>query len=93
LDINSAPAVTAWLTSAAVGHPAGAIVNLARVAFLDSSALGALVRARKAFRETGGDLYLCGLQRAVRVIFELTTLDRVFQIFVDEEEAVRGFGG
>jgi anti-anti-sigma factor len=55
-------------------------VNLEEVTFLDSSGLGALVAALKSARSAGGDLYLCGLNRQVQMVFELTSMDRAFEI-------------
>ena len=67
------------------------IVNLEGVNFIDSSALSTLVRGLKLSREQGGDLHVCTLQQPVRVIFELTRLDKAFDIFPTEEEAAKGF--
>lgn len=64
------------------------VINLQAVDFIDSAAMATLVRAMKRSREQGSDLYLCSLQRPVRLIFELTRLDRTFTIFSNEEEAI-----
>jgi anti-sigma B factor antagonist len=63
------------------------VVNLAGVNFIDSSGLAALVAGMKHCRTAGGDLHLCGLGQPLRVIFELTRLDRAFTIFPDEATA------
>ena len=65
-----------------------AVVNLSDVSFLDSSALSVLVQEMKRCRERGGDLILAGLPKAVRIIFELTRLDRAFRIVATEAEAI-----
>jgi anti-sigma B factor antagonist len=62
------------------------VVNLSGVTFIDSAALSALVSGLKRCRMGKGELYLCCLQQPVRVIFELTRLNRAFTIF--EEEAI-----
>lgn len=67
------------------------IVDLAGVDFVDSTALATLVKGMKRCRQHDGDLHLCCLQQPVRVIFELTRLDKVFKIFSDEEEALKAF--
>ena len=64
------------------------IVNLSEVSFLDSSALSVLVQEMKRRRERGGDLILASLLQPVRIIFELTRLDRAFRIFPTEKEAL-----
>jgi anti-sigma B factor antagonist len=61
-------------------------VNLEEVTFLDSSGLGALVAALKSARSAGGDLYLCGLNKQVQMVFELTSMDRAFRIHETMED-------
>jgi anti-sigma B factor antagonist len=69
--------------------PAGQIVvDLSGVHFIDSSALSTLIQAMKRARENGGDLKLAQLQSPVRIIFELTRLDRAFSIYPTVEDAV-----
>jgi anti-sigma B factor antagonist len=92
-DAHTAPAVGEWLTTTIADGQSRIAVNLAGVAFLDSTALGTLVRGLKRCRERQGDLHLCGLQRPVQVVLELTRLDSVFKTFPDEDAAVRAFGG
>lgn len=56
-------------------------LDLAKVDFMDSSGLVALVTGLKAARTSGCRLVICNLQAPVRLIFELTQLDSVFEIF------------
>ena len=67
------------------------VVNLAGVNFIDSTGLATLVQGMKHCRQEKGDLRLCGLQQPVRIIFELTRLDKAFEILTDEESAVNSF--
>jgi anti-sigma B factor antagonist len=67
------------------------VVDLGAVNFIDSSALSLLVQAMKRARESGADLALAQLQSPVRVIFELTRLDRAFSIHPTVEDAVASF--
>jgi len=87
-DAHVAPDVLAWYKQT----PSSAVVvNLAGVNFIDSSALAALAGGMKRCRQRGGDLKLCGLQQPVRIIFELTRMERAFDIFATEAEAVASF--
>ena len=90
-DAYGAPRVLEWLSSATGSGPANVVVNLAGVNFMDSTALGTLVQVLKRCRERRGDLHLCCLQQPVRIIFELTGLDRAFDIFPDEDAAIKAF--
>ena len=90
-DTHTAEPVRDWLEQATTNQPANIVVNLSDVDFLDSTALSTLVQGMKHSREKDGDLRLCGMQQPVRIIFELTRLDRVFEIYLTEGEAVRAF--
>jgi anti-sigma B factor antagonist len=88
-DAHTSKPVQAWLTD---DSPyANAVVNLSGVNFIDSTALAVLVQGMKRCREKGGDLHLCNMQQATRIIFELTRFDKAFDIFADEQAAVMGF--
>lgn len=93
-DAYAAPQVTNWLVErqAESAAPVRMVVNLAAVNFVDSTALASLVQGMKHCRQAGGDLRLCGLQQPVRIIFELTRLDRAFEIFGTIGEAIESFG-
>ena len=91
LDVTSAPALLAWLNQSLPPAPARLAVNLSQVSFIDSTGLSALVQGMKRCRERQGDLRLCGLQAPVRIIFELTRLDKAFEIHASEEDALKSF--
>lgn len=92
-DAYSAPKATEWLEEAMTNcKPPNIIVNLEDVVFVDSTALATLVQAMKRCRQLDGDLRLSNLKQPVRMIFELTRLDRAFEIFNLESDAVSAFG-
>ncbi|BAY26231.1 anti-sigma-factor antagonist [Calothrix sp. NIES-2100] len=57
------------------------VVDLAEVESLDSAGLMALVSALKLAGSLGRSLRLSSVSAAIRIIFELTQLDQVFEIF------------
>jgi anti-anti-sigma factor len=57
------------------------LVDLEEVESLDSAGLMALVSALKLAHSLGKRLSLCSLSPSLRIIFELTQLDAVFEIF------------
>ena len=67
------------------------LVDLRRVNFLDSSGLGALVRAMTNSQKDGGQTKLLGAGPQVRKLLEMTKLDSVFENFTDMETAVSSF--
>lgn len=67
------------------------LVDLRKVTFLDSSGLGALVRAMTSSQKEGGQTKLLGAGPQVRKLLEMTKLDSVFENFTDMETAVSSF--
>jgi anti-sigma B factor antagonist len=63
------------------------ILDLSRIEFIDSSGLGAIVSSLKSIADRG-DLILYGITKNVMSMFRLTRMDRVFQIFSSEAEAL-----
>jgi anti-sigma B factor antagonist len=80
VDLAAAPRL--WqVIEAALPDPGGRlVVDLAETTFLDSSALGVLVRALKRLRHHGGDLVLRHPSRNARRVFHLTGLDLILTI-------------
>ncbi|MFN2386720.1 MAG: STAS domain-containing protein [Thermoanaerobaculia bacterium] len=67
------------------------LVDLSKVAFLDSSGLGALVRALTNSQKEGGQTKLLHAGPQIRKLLEMTRLDSVFEIHEDIETAVSSF--
>ena len=55
-------------------------IDLAQCGYIDASALGVLVSLTKKVRESQGELVLQHVSPELRVLFELTRLDTLFQI-------------
>ena len=66
------------------------IIDLNDVHFIDSSGLGALVSGFKNAATIHGSIKLCSLQSQVKSMFELTRLQRVFDIFQTTDDALAG---
>jgi anti-sigma B factor antagonist len=68
------------------------VVDLAKVTLVDSHGVSALVTGMKRARQRLGDLRLVALPPSVSIIFQLTKLDRAFEILPSVEAAVASFG-
>ncbi len=90
-DVYTAAPIREWIEQAAGESPSKIVVDLAGVQFIDLTALAVLVQGMKRSRERKGDFRLCGLQQPVRMVLELTRLDRVFEIYPNQNEAIIGF--
>ncbi|ELR97226.1 STAS domain-containing protein [Gloeocapsa sp. PCC 73106] len=62
------------------------VIDFQQVTFMDSSGLGALVLSLKTLRSADVKLYLCSINQQVKMLFELTSMDRVFEIFANRQE-------
>jgi anti-sigma B factor antagonist len=63
-------------------------VNLRALRYIDSSGIATLIEALKDAQRLGKELVLFGLSPAVKDVFHLTHVHRIFRIFDTEEEAM-----
>lgn len=75
----------------AAAGPAQVILNLASVDYIDSTGLGSLVICFSTLRKAGGTIKLLNLSRRNVELLVLTKLETVFEVFVDEQDAVNSF--
>jgi anti-anti-sigma factor len=69
------------------------VIDLESLPFINSAALGYLVKLHKTMEHHGGEVALCNLRPALRHILEITDLDVVIPAFESLEEAVDYLGG
>jgi anti-sigma B factor antagonist len=86
LDAFAAPDLRAAL--AELEHEAGVVVDLDAVSFLDSTALGVVVRAVRELEERGNGVRVVLPGGSARRIFEITTLDSVLPLAASRAQAV-----
>ena len=67
------------------------LIDLGEVDFIDSSGLGTLVSCLNSLKKAGGKLKICDIQENPKQVFEMTRLDRVFEVFDDRDEALDSF--
>ncbi|MFC2134151.1 STAS domain-containing protein [Bacteroidota bacterium] len=67
------------------------VVDLSACEFIDSTFLGVLVSSLRKVNKLDGDLRLVGFKPAVKAMFELTRLFRVFETYSDLNDAVGSF--
>ena len=67
------------------------LLDLGNIEYLSSAGLGHLVGLLKKCRTRGGNLKLSGLNEAIRELFEVMRLDRIFELFPNVGEAVESF--
>ena len=67
------------------------LINMAGVTTIDSSGVGELVSTFTSVSNRGGRLKLVNLPPKVNDILQITQLITVFEVYDDEDEAVRSF--
>jgi anti-sigma B factor antagonist len=67
------------------------LLNFASVSYYDSAGLGVLVRSYTVLQRMGGILKLLRPQKQLRDLLHATKLASVFEIFEDEDAAIKSF--
>ncbi len=67
------------------------ILNLGEVNYVDSSGIGELVSAFTTTANQGGRLKLLNLTKKLHELLSITKLLTVFEVYEDEEEALKSF--
>jgi len=65
------------------------IIDLSKVTYLNSTAIGVLVSAHTTFAKNKGRVKLCGINKSINNIFVITKLTLVFDVTETREDAVR----
>ena len=69
--------------------PPKLVLDMAKIEYMDSSFVGALVGGLKNVLSKGGEMALININNDVMALFELTRLDKVFKIYDSKEEAIQ----
>jgi anti-sigma B factor antagonist len=90
VDLYTAPEFKQQLLDVIGGGAKHVVVDFSETTFIDSTTLGVLVGGVKRLRPAGGQLSIVCTDRNITKIFEITGLDKVFQIYESREEALTG---
>ncbi len=80
LDLAGAPALSRALASIPATAPTRVVVDLTKLAFMDSTGLRALIVAAKALDAAGGSLTLAGPRPNVQRLFDIVRLSDLIPI-------------
>jgi anti-sigma B factor antagonist len=93
VDLYRSPAVRKKFEEVISKNPKRFFVNLIKVSYMDSSGLATLIEAFQISKRKGIFLGLYGVNTTLKGLFEITRLEKVFNIFLTEEEALKGMPG
>lgn len=88
VDVYTAPQLKQQIITMLDSGVKHIVVNLADVEYLDSTALGVLIGGLKRLREREGTLDLICPNPRIKRIFEITGLDKIFDMYTTEAEAL-----
>ena len=90
LNMVSAARLREAVTSTVAKGHVRIAVDLAKVDFMDSSGLGALISGLKTARQAGGDLRIAAPSEQVKLVLQLTNMERVLLAHESAETAFSG---
>ena len=67
------------------------VIDLAKVHYLNSSALGVLAWAHTNYTKRGGKIVLSDVEKNIQNIFVITKLSLVFDVYQGQRDAVASF--
>ena len=88
IDVYTAPRLREQFAQLVEDGRCDLVVDLEKVAFLDSTGLGVLVGGLKRVRTRNGSLRLVCTQDRILKIFRITGLDKVFPLYDSVDAAV-----
>ena len=91
ININSSPDIKKSFDKLIAKKTPRIVVNLSKVTYVDSSGLATLVEILKNMRAYGGKLRLTNLSAKIKSLFEITKLEKLFDIMAEEAEAIVNF--
>ena len=92
IDVYTAPQLKQQIIELLDGGTRRVLINLSHVDYLDSTALGVLIGGLKRLRERDGTLDLICPNPRIKRIFEITGLDKIFDMYATDEEAIQQLG-
>jgi len=90
VDVYTAPLLRQEIMDQVDAGVKNLLVNLDKVEYLDSTGLGILIGGVKRLKEQGGSLRLVGPSARISRIFEITGLNKIFDVYATEADAIQG---
>jgi anti-sigma B factor antagonist len=64
------------------------VVDMSKISYLDSSAIGVLIGCHGTVRDSGGQLRLAGVTSRVSAVFKMTGVDKVLSVDATRDDSV-----
>lgn len=87
VDVYTAPQLKQQMITLLEAGTKQMLIDLTQVEYFDSTALGVLIGGLKRMRERDGNLALVCPSPRIRRVFEITGLDKIFDIYNTMDDA------
>ena len=92
LDISATPRLSTVLAMASASRGGRLVLDLSEVTFIDSTALGTILKAAAQLEEGGTSLAVVAPDGPVRRLLEMTNLTQRFRLFGTRDDALAADG-
>lgn len=92
VDLYTSPRLREALLARIHSGGGSVLVNMSEVGYIDSSGIATLVEGLQLSRQTKTRFGLFGLRNNARSVLELARLHKVFNLFDNEQEALKKIG-
>lgn len=91
-EIEDFPLLVQSIDNLVAGGTNRIVLDLDTLPFINSAALGYLIKVQKTLRKLDGEVVLSRLRPGLENVLAMTQLDAVFPSFESTDDAVRHFG-
>ena len=74
-------------------NPSRIVLDMSRITYLDSSAIGVLIATLGKVRNSGGQIRLAGVIPRIATIFKMTGVDKLLSMDATTDESVSALAG
>jgi anti-sigma B factor antagonist len=92
-DLHAGPQLERRVLEALGRGASQLVIDLSEVSFIDSTTIGILMRTRKRLAPLRGRLLVVCSDHNILRLFEITALDRMFEIYRTRDEALERVDG
>jgi anti-anti-sigma factor len=86
LDVTNCNQLRREIMESANAGVSNVLLDCQNLTFMDSSGLAALVLASQKVQEVNSQLSICSIDRQIKILFELSSMDDIFEIFPSPAE-------
>lgn len=91
LDTNTAPQAQEQIDQLIDGGSTKVLINFEKLNYISSAGLRVLLTTSKKLKASSGDLKICGLNKTVQEVFDISGFSSILSVVSTEEEALAAF--